>query len=200
MKVRKLILLLVVSVFTLVNSASAQRVDAAFGVGSLTTPGLDSSDLSHSPQKIGGGAYPAFSVNYLMWKNLGVNGEVAWRSGQNLYFGSLPYRPILYDFNAVYAPPLGRYFAPNLLAGIGAQSTRFYQGNYTCGFTGCTNYTSSNHFLTHLGAGLSVYVHGSFFVRPEAHVYFVRNNQEFTSGRVNRYGLSIGYSFGREQD
>jgi hypothetical protein len=113
---------------------------------------------------------------------------------------SFPIGPSFIDFSAVYAPPLGKYFAANLMAGIGAQSTRFYQGYYECGFTGCTNYTSSNPFLTHLGAGLNMYVRGNFFVRPEAHVYFVNNNEEFSSGRVNRYGVSIGYSFGREEE
>lgn len=197
---RKTFFVVCFAVIGLVTTASAQRVDIAFGVGSVVSPELEAGDTEHSIQKVGGGAYPAFSVNYLMWKNLGVNGQVAWRASRNNYFGQLPYRPIFYDFNAVYAPPLGRYFAANLMAGIGAQSTRFYQGYYECGFTGCTNYTSSNHFLTHLGAGLNVYVRGNFFVRPEAHVYFVNNNEEFSSGRVNRYGVSIGYSFGREEE
>jgi hypothetical protein len=198
--VRKISLLVCLAVFAFLNTASAQRVDAAFGVTTVTSPDLKSGDTEHSLQKVGGGFYPAFSVNYLMWKNFGFNGEVAWRAKQNLYQGIAPYRTILYDFNAVYAPPLGKYFAANLLAGIGSQSSRFYQSYYNCGFTGCTNYTSSNHFLTHLGAGLNMYVHGSFFVRPEAHVYFVRNNFEFSSGRQTRYGVSLGYSFGREQE
>lgn len=197
---RKALLVACFAVFAFVNTAAAQRVDIGFGLGTVTSPDLESGDTQHALQKVGGGTYPAFSVNYLMWKNFGFGGDVAWRAKRNYYFGQLPYRPILYSFNAVYAPPLGKYFAANLTAGIGGQSSRFYQDYYQCSFTGCTNYTSSNHFLTHLGAGLNMYVHGSFFVRPEAHVYFVRNNEEFSSGRVNRYGVSVGYSFGREQD
>ena len=36
---------------------------------------------------------------------------------------------------------------------------------------------------------------GGFFVRPEARLYLVNNNVDFSSPRVTRYGLSIGYTF-----
>jgi hypothetical protein len=42
-------------------------------------------------------------------------------------------------------------------------------------------------------------VKGNLFVRPEAHFYFVHNNDQpigFNGGKIARYGASIGYSFG----
>jgi len=57
---------------------------------------------------------------------------------------------------------------------------------------------SVNHFLGDFGGGVKLYpTNGGFFVRPEARVYVVNNNQEFSSAHATRYGVSIGYTFGR---
>ena len=61
----------------------------------------------------------------------------------------------------------------------------------------CTDFVSSNHFLLHLGAALRLYVTHSVYVAPELHYYYVRNNVDFTSPNVTRYGLNIGYTFGK---
>ncbi|HXY09839.1 MAG TPA: hypothetical protein VEI52_18505 [Terriglobales bacterium] len=37
--------------------------------------------------------------------------------------------------------------------------------------------------------------HGAF-LRPEVRLYLIKNNAEFSSGTVLRYGISLGYSFG----
>jgi hypothetical protein len=82
------------------------------------------------------------------------------------------------------------------MAGIGAESLRFYQPFFTCSsFSGCTNYSSSSHFMGHIGGGLRLFTWGNVFLRPEAHLYLVRNNFEFAGPRANSVGLSIGYSF-----
>jgi hypothetical protein len=47
------------------------------------------------------------------------------------------------------------------------------------------------------GAGLKFYPKGGFFIRPEAKVYLVTNNQLFSSSYATRFGASIGYTFGR---
>ena len=195
---RKAVLfLLVLSFFALARPVHAQQLDGAFGVFTLKAPSnttLTSSNFT--PQSIGGGAFPAVSVDYL-WKNhLGIQGEVAWRARDNVYGGYQPFRPILYDFNAMYAPYLGKKVELELLAGIGSQSTRFYNPYYQCNFTGCSDYNSSNHFMGHLGGGIRFYVFNRFFIRPEAHAYFTHNNFEFNSSNSQRYGVSIGYSFG----
>lgn len=177
-------------------SAQAQQVDLAFGYGSVigqsASDGLN--DPNHTPQSIGGGGYPAFSGDFLFKKNFGVGAEVAWRAHQNVDIFFNPYRPILYDFNAVYGPQLGKRAQADLQGGIGWESLRFYQPFFTCNFVGCTNFTSSNHFLGHVGVGIRFYVTDAVFIRPEAHFYFVHNNFEFSGPRVNRYGVSIGYA------
>jgi hypothetical protein len=125
------------------------QVDATFGVGTLLAPSssFNANPVNHSPQSLSGGTYLSFSGDALFWRHLGAQGEVAWRAGQGLYLGVQPYRPILYDFNVIYAPPLGRHAQLEMLAGIGGLSTRFYTPVYFCNFYGCANYYSSNHFL-----------------------------------------------------
>src|ERR1041385_1461972 len=81
-------------------------------------------------------------------------------------------------------------------AAIGWESLRFYQPFFNgSGFTGCSNFVSSNHFMGHFGGGLRYYFKGHFFVRPEAHVYLIRNNVEFSSPLATRVGVSLGYTF-----
>ena len=137
-----------------------------------------------------------FSADFLLRHHFGVGAEVAWRAHQGLYGGYQPYRPLFYDFNAIYVPQLTKKVSAELMGGVGGEDLRFYQGVYNCNFVSCTNYVSSQHFMEHLGAGLRFYVWGHVFVRPEAHVYFVNNNREFSSNRAGRYGVSIGYTFG----
>lgn len=176
------------------NPANAQQFDVAFGVRTLTGPSASTAPANFTPQSIGGGAYPTFSSDYLFLHNFGVGGEVSWRATQSTYLGFQPYRPIFYDFNGVWAPPLGKHAAAELMAGIGAESIRFYQPFLSCGFTGCTNYTSTNHFMGDVGGGVRIYVRGGLFVRPEAKLYLVHNNVEFSGSRSASFGLSIGYS------
>jgi len=192
---KKLGLFAIFCVFLLMQTAQGQQFDVAFGVNGITAPSASSASGNYSPQSLSGGAYPTFSGDFLLFHNFGVNGEVSWRASRNLYAGIFPYRPVFYDFNGVWAPRLGR-IGPELMAGIGAESIRFYQPTFVCGFNGCTNYVSSNHFLGHFGGGLRLYVTHNFFVRPEAHLFLIHDNVEFSSFRAVRYGLSIGYTFG----
>jgi hypothetical protein len=181
--------------FLLGSAAQAQQFDLSFGVSGLTGP-----DSTATLQTIGGGAYPTFGVDFIFFHNLGVGFNAAFRAKQNLYQGFQPFRPFFYDVDAIYAPPLGKRAQAELSAGIGAESVRFYTPFLTCGtFTGCTNFVSSNHFLGQFGAGLRLYVTRSVFIRPEAHVYFVRNNIEFSGSRATRFGISIGYSLKNQE-
>jgi hypothetical protein len=149
---------------------------------------------------MGGGTYLSASGDYVPWHHFGFGGEVSWRAHQNLYLGYQPYRPIFYNANAVYAPTWGKHFGADLIAGIGAESLRFYNNFYTCSFVaGCTNYTSSNHFMGVFGGGLKIYPKGNFFIRPEVRLYVIHNNVEFNSGTPVRAGVSIGYTFAGEQ-
>ena len=193
---RKLTLVIALCVFGLMHlPAQAQQFDAAFGFGTVTSPGSSVNSSGTLFPSIRGGLYPSFSADFLLKHHAGVQGEVSWRASQNNYGGYEPYRPIFYDFNAIWAPQLGKKFGAELMAGIGGEDVRFYQGTYNCNFISCTNYVSSNHFATHIGAGFRYYVWRSVFIRPEASLYFVNNNAEFSSGQVSRFGVSIGYSF-----
>jgi hypothetical protein len=134
--------------FVSLRTAHAQQFDAALGFGSLTAPSAGSTGAP----SLGGGLYPSFSADFLIRHNAGVQGEVAWRASQNSYFG-LPYRPIFFDINGIWAPRLGKKAQAELMAGIGAEDVRIY-GTVNCGFTGCTNYTSTTHFDGHFGGGI----------------------------------------------
>ena len=179
------------------HTVYAQQLDAAFGVFTVKSPSSASPTSGNfTPQSIGGGAFPGVSADYLFKNHVGIQGEVAWRAKDNVYGGYQPFRPIFYDFNAMYAPYLGKKVELEGLAGFGAQSSRFYTPYYNCTFTGCTDYQSSNHLLLHFGGGIRFYVWNRFFVRPEAHYYYTHNNFEFNSSNASRLGVSIGYSFG----
>lgn len=182
------------------GALQAQQIDAQFGLSgihSASATNFDFNTLSHSPQSLSGGVYPGFAADFIFWHNIGFNGEISWKASQGLYQGTFGYRPILYDFNGVYAKKVGRV-GFSLMGGLGAESVRFYEGFSTCNNLGqCTNYVSSNHFLGHVGGALRLYMTHSVYVAPEAHFYFVHNNQEFTSDFATRYSVNIGYTFGR---
>jgi hypothetical protein len=185
--------------FFTTTAVFAQQIDFAFGVSTVNSPSYSSTSNVNPyfpPVSLTGGAYPSISGDFLLKKNFGVMGEISWRASEAIYDGYQPYRPIFWDFNGVYVPQLGKHAAAELSAGIGAESTRFYNNYYTCNYVSCTNYSTSTHFMGQFGAGLKLYARGGLFVRPEVHLYLVNNNNEYTSSRVVRYGASIGYTFG----
>ena len=182
--------------------ASAQyeqpQLDFGFGVGTVTAPSSASATGNHSPQTIGGGAFLSVNGDALFWRHLGVEGEVAWRASRNLYQGYQPFRPIFYNVNAIYAPPLGKYAQLELLGGIGGLSTRFYTQTYICNpfYFSCVNYYSTNHFMADVGAGVRVYLSHGVFLRPEFREYFINDNVDFSSGHATRSDVTLGFSFG----
>jgi hypothetical protein len=194
---RKLILVVSFCTLFFAGSAYAQfapKGDLSIGFGSLISTSSSSATGNYSAQTVGGGLYPTVRFDFLLHHNLGVGAEMSWRASRNLYQGYEPFRPIIYDFNAVYEPRFGKV-GLDLQAGIGAESARFYPGSFQCNFFTCTDYVSTNHFLGHFGGGIKLYVHGNFFVEPEAHLYLIHNNLEFSSGKAERVGASIGYTF-----
>ena len=200
---RKLLLSVAfVVALTLATSLQAQEFDGAFGFGTVKAPAAKVDSQGRTIPSLSGGLYPSFSGTFILKHHIGFNGEVAWRARQAVYggvstgFGSFaqPYRPIFYDFNAVYGVTVQKKAGVDLMGGIGGEDLRFYTPYYSCGFT-CTNYQSSNHFAGHLGADVRIYVWGHAFVRPEAHYYAVHNNVEFPGVKPWRFAVSIGYSF-----
>lgn len=179
----------------LIASAYGQNLDAAFGVSTITGSSATTTNGTLFPSQ-SGGAYPGFSADFLLRHRFGVEGELFWRASQGLYGGYQPYRPIFYSFNAIWVPRLTKNLSAELLGGIGGEDLRFY-GILNCNnFLGCTTYTSSNHFMGDFGGGIRAYFWHGAFVRPEARIYLINNNVEFSSNHVVRYGVSLGYSFG----
>ena len=198
-----LILLALVLPITLVGGSQAQEFHGAFGFGTVKAPGATVNSSGIPVPSVSGGLYPSFSGIFILKHHIGFGGEVAWRARQAVYGGSTssfsfaqPYRPIFYDFNAVYGMTLQKKIGVDVMAGIGGEDLRFYTPYYSCGsFSGCTNYVSSNHFAGHFGGDIRYYFWGHAFIRPEAHYYLVRNNVEFNNANVARFAVSIGYSF-----
>ena len=195
-------LLFVCSSLILAGTLHAQQFDAQFGISGIhsqSATNFDPTSVDHQPQSLSGGVYPSFAADFVLFHSLGVGGEVFWRATRGLYQNTLDYRPISYDFNAVYTRKVSRVgFAA--MGGIGGLSTRFYEGgcvSFNQQTGQCNDFVSSKHFLLHVGAALRLYVTHSVYVAPELHYYYVRNNVDFTSPNVTRYGAAIGYTFGK---
>ncbi len=190
LRVAVLLSFVCVSVAAFSNSAHAQKVDVAFGISTVTAPAANSSGPS-----LTGGTYPGFSGDVLFWHNFGLGAEVFWKATQSNYPGLMPtpYRPLFLDFNGVYSPKLASHAYLDLEAGIGAVDTRIYCQQ--CGNGYNTNYSSDKHFMGDFGAGIKLYPVHNFFIRPEAKLYLVTNNQLFSSSHATRFGISIGYTF-----
>jgi len=184
--------------FAFISLASAQQGDAYLGFGTMEQSGSCNSSTLLCPEK--GGLYPNIGADMIFHKRIGVGFDIAWRGGQGAYGGTggQPYRPLLWDFNGVFQPKLGKKVGLDLVGGIGWQSTRYYgyQNTVSCNyFYAC--YQSSNHFLVDMGAGLRYYFFGHAFIRPEVRYYWINNNTvDFTSANVVRVGASIGYTIG----
>ena len=187
---------MLVSLFVCLSvlTAYGQQIDAAFGVSTVSSTSGASASGNYFPQNVGGGAFPGFSADFLLFHHLGAEGEVFWRAGQNSYAGSQPFRPIFIAFNAIWVQPIVSRLAIEALAGLGAESVRFYQPFLNVNFT---NYTSQNHFMGDVGGGVRLYVTPHVFIRPEVRLYLVHDNFQFSSGHATRLGASLGYSFGK---
>jgi len=194
---KKLTLVAVAILFCLLGaSAFAQQLDVGFGVSGLSSGAPTTSNGIYYPSNRGG-LYPGFSGDFMVHHRLGIEGELYWRASQNLYGGYQPYRPVFYAFNAIWAPQLTKYLTAEVVAGIGGEDIRFYGYTNCNSFFGCTTYTSSNHFMGDFGGGIRAYVWHSVFVRPDVRLYLINNNVEFSSNKSLRYGVTLGYSFGR---
>ncbi len=167
--------------------SSGQSIDT-FGTGNyLNTPSL-------------GGTFGKVGADIMLTPHLGIGGESDFRFSQTGYAG-LNYRPVFYDFNAIYTPlrPFKR-IVPEFQAGLGAVSLKFYYPQQYCdSFAGCSNSNtyleSSNHFQVHLAAGLKFYVTPHLFVQPQIDAHYVNNFFQFGSNWVPEYSASVGWSF-----
>jgi hypothetical protein len=183
------------AVILLAALAQAQQLDVA--VSGSTLMASKNTDISQAfvPEQEKGGVYPGLNADLIFHGRLGVEVESSWRYHQTNYYNYEKYRPIFTDVNAMFQPRITKKFGLDLMAGVGVASNIFYLPGPQCFAGGGSCYTSSNHFMEHLSAGVRYNAWRHFFVRPEAHYYRVQNNFEFRSDNVLRVGASIGYTF-----
>ena len=185
------------------NFAQAQKIDIGFGGGTTLAPDASFVSGVESAPSLKGGTFLGFNGDVLFWHNLGFGAEVSWRASSTNCAVSLcgfnsgvTYRPVFYNFNAVYSPKLASHAYLELVGGLGALDTHYSACNLSgasCG--GSQLLASSNHFDIDLGGGIKLYVHHGFFVRPEARFYWVNNNTDYSANHAARVGASIGYTF-----
>lgn len=167
--------------------ARSQSLDVFAGLNGLTAH-----QAVQNIPRLGGGLFPSAGADLFLGP-VGLGAEATFRAGQN----SSGLRPSYYDVNLLFDPiHIGREFIPVFMVGLGAQSIKDYQGLARCGgLGGCADY-SSTHFTGHVGVGLKAYLTEHIFLRPEAHFYFIRHNGQLDATNSQRFGLSLGYSFG----
>ena len=176
----------------------AQELDLGLGFGTVVAPAASINSSGFLVPSLSGGLYTSFSGTVrLPHFPIGFNGQVAWRTRQAVYLGIQPFQPLFYDFNANFGRTWHKKIGADIMAGIGAESLRFYTPYYNCDPFTCTNYVSSNHFMGAFGGGLKIYpTGGRWFIRPEVRVYTIHDNFEFPSNIAVRPSVSIGYTFG----
>ena len=189
------------SLFIFAVFAGAEpRIDVYFGMGTMSdgaaNPVADTNGNIYSRPSLDG-VFGTFGGALMFRPSFGVGAEVAVRFSQGDY-AIYGYRPVFYDFNAIWTPSLGRYVMPEFQGGFGGVSTSFYDASspYYDYYTGrySTLAARSKHLQLHAGAGLRIYVKGRIFVRPQLDYHWVRNMWEFKDESVLSYSLAIGWS------
>ena len=173
------------------DSSTGQGIDT-FGTGMpINTPTLN-------------GTFVTLGADLMVKPKIGVGGEVSFRATQGPYSG-LNYRPLFYDFNAIYQPiGTSGKIVPELQGGLGGVDLKFYLPQSACDqFGGCsssnTYLESSHHFQLHMGGGVRFYVKGGIFVRPQVDVHWVNNFFQFGSNWVPEYKYAaVGYAVRQE--
>lgn len=167
--------------------AAAQSVDVFAGLNALTA----SQAVSNIP-RLGGGLFPSAGVSLYLGP-VGIGAEGAFRAAKS----STDLRPVYYDVNLLLDPiHISRSLIPEFMFGLGAQSIHDYRDLASCtGLSNCTSYASS-HLAAHVGVGLKFFLTEHIFLRPEAHFYFIRHNQALQANNSERFGVSLGYTFG----
>jgi len=153
----------------------------------------------------------------MLWKHFGVGMEANFEpskkdyviltqqssgAGGPAFTEKLQSRITLYDFNGILQPLKSKLATVKLSGGIGGANVKFYDsGSSTSGLLGTQNFSqyfaSSNHFQAHVGAGVQIYVHEHFFIRPEVNYHWVHNLNQFGRDSILRATVWLGYTFGQ---
>ena len=181
-------------------SSAEPRIDVYFGMGTMSVGAASPLEDAYGTLFLRpslDGVFGTFGGAVMFKPSFGVGAEVSvrFRQGDYVFLG---YRPVFYDFNAIWTPSLGMRIMPEFQAGFGGVRTSFYDASspYYDYNTGrySTLAARSSHFQLHAGAGLRIYVTRRVFVRPQLDYHWVRNMWEFKSSSVPAYSLAIGWS------
>jgi len=190
------------AVFLFTALVHAQDTDFAVGAGTLFSTKAQTSSQVYAPPGEKAGLYPSFSFDHLFENRFGYKDRVGFAAEvtsefrRSLYNGVQEYRPILYDFDGVFATHVNKKTVADILAGVGGERVLFYRQVGGCvSPTGCTPLFNTNHLLIQAGFDVRYTVWRHFFIRPEAHYYRIFNNNEFHSGNLLRVAASVGYTF-----
>lgn len=180
--------------------ASAQKFDVAAGGGTIEAPGASNGNgIDHQPVTLSGGAYVGASGDVRVFHHIALGGEVFWRAtqAQNYNLQGFNYRPFFWNGNVTYSPKIANHTYLELVGGLGELTTHYYVGSYCGTYQSIGCFHSFNHFDGDFGAGIRYYPRGrGWFIRPEARVYLINNNFDFSANYATRIGGSIGYTFG----
>jgi len=187
------------TLLTFAGLARAQQIDLLVGGSTLFSPKNHTASEAFLPPAQNGAVYPSVGAQIVYDNHFGFNAETSFRYKEGLYNGYQRFRPVFYDFNAVYAPRFTHKTTGDFMAGIGGETLIFYNQYSGCpnGTGVCSANINATHFLMHAGGGVRYYFWRHFFVRPEAHYsYIVGNTTQFHSHNLMRVGASIGYTWG----
>jgi len=180
---------LYVGLGTATDSSNGQAIDT-FGTGNfINTPRMT-------------GLFATVGGGFMLTPHFGAGAEINWRAGSGDYAG-LNYRPIFYDFNAIWQPIKTKRFVPEIQGGLGGVAVHFNANSPSCDqFAGCQTVNlgseSSDHFQTHFAVAARIYATPHIFFRPAVDVHWVNNFFQFGSNWVPEYTMGLGYSFGGE--
>jgi hypothetical protein len=193
--------------------AQAQSVSAYFGAGIATDSActsmmycVDQDDYvtgnpgENAPKMTG--AFGKIGGDFMFKSRLGFGVESDFKFSQGDYLG-LGYRPIFFDFNAIYHPipdDLTKgHFVPEFEGGVGSASIHSY---YSQSSSLLGNYSelvgASTHFQVHGAIGVKLYAKGGIFLKPQVDVRYIPNFSQFGSNFVPEFTVSLGYTFGRK--
>jgi hypothetical protein len=186
--------------------AQAPQFNVYFGLGTATD---SSNGQAISPLGFGTyntpkmtGLFDNAGASFMITPHWGAGAEVNWRASQGDYAG-VNYRPIFYDFNAIWQPARTKHFVPEFQAGIGGVAVDFNANTQNCQpLVGCSTVSlgseSSSHFQAHMSVAVRIYATSHIFFRPAVDGHWVNNFFQFGSNWVPEYSLGIGYSLGGE--
>jgi hypothetical protein len=183
------------------------QANVYFGLGTATDSSNGQSlDLFNTGTPLGTpkmtGLFADAGGGLMLTNHFGAGAQFSWRAGQGNYAG-VNYRPLFYDFNAIWQPVKTKRVVPEIQAGLGGVRVGFNANAQTCSpLTGCSTVNvgseSSSHFQTHMSVAVRLYATPHIFFRPAIDAHWVNDFFQFGSNWVPEYSLGVGYSFGGE--